>query len=141
METVKQDPNAGSAPVITALALKSLADSSNSLQLLHRYEISLDRQYSRALNNLLKVRAARNAALIEDPPPPDMPIEAAAFDECEAEPKQEVPKEPNLPPQSPASKHPNGSTSTRNLVTIPQRRPISTSPTPKRAVPTPPPSK
>ena len=46
VETVKQDPNAGSAPVITALALKSLADSSNSLQLLHRYEICLGCQYS-----------------------------------------------------------------------------------------------
>ncbi len=79
LETVKQDPNVGSDPVITALAFKNLADSSNSLQLLHRYEISLDRQYSRALNNLLKVRAARKADLIEDPPPPDMPIEAAGL--------------------------------------------------------------
>jgi hypothetical protein len=139
LETVKQDPNAGSAPIITALAIKSLADSSNSLQLLHRYEISLDRQYSRALNNLLKVRAARKADLIEDPPSPDMTIEAA--EECEAEAKQEFPKEPNLPPQSQPSKRPEGVKSSRNLVTIPQRRPVSTSPTPTRSVPTPPRSK
>ncbi len=57
VETVKQNPSAGNAPVITALAFRSLADSSQSLHLLHRYEVSLDRQYSRALNNLLKVRA------------------------------------------------------------------------------------
>jgi hypothetical protein len=113
LETVKQDPNLGSDPIITALAFKSLADSSNSLQLLHRYEISLDRQYSRALNNLLKVRAARNAALIEDPPPPVEAFETA--------PEQEFPKEPNLPPQSP-----------RKLVPILPRRPASTALTPTR---------
>ena len=70
VETVKQDPSAGSAPVITALAFKSLADSSHSLHLLHRYEVSLDRQYSRALNNLLKVRAARNRGRRHHPPAP-----------------------------------------------------------------------
>ena len=67
-EVAKQDRSLGSAPVIAALAFKSLADSSQSLHLLHRYEVSLDRQYSRALNNLLKARAARNPAPIEDSP-------------------------------------------------------------------------
>jgi hypothetical protein len=54
----KQDPEAGNEPILAALAFKSLADSSCSLHLLQRYEVSLDRQYSRALNNLLKSRAA-----------------------------------------------------------------------------------
>jgi hypothetical protein len=147
LETVKQDPTVGSAPVITALAFKSLADSSQSLHLLHRYEVSLDRQYSRALNNLLKVRAARNAApiapSIDDPPPPEMPIEAAgpvpesAADAPEESPEQEFPKEPNLPPQS-----------RRNLVAIPRRRPVSKPlpanrpvPASQTAPPTPPKSK
>jgi hypothetical protein len=136
LETVKQDPTVGSAPVITALAFKSLADSSQSLHLLHRYEVSLDRQYSRALNNLLKVRAARNAAPVEDPPPPDKPIaiagsasESAAdtpLEEGDAPPEQEFPKEPNLPRQS-----------ERNLVAIPQLRRVSTPLSPNRPVLTP----
>ena len=86
VETIKQDPAAGNAPVITALAFKSLADSSHSLHLLHRYEVSLDRQYSRALNNLLKVRAARN----ENPPVPPTPIEPDPAEEPKAQPGHEV---------------------------------------------------
>ncbi len=126
LETVKQDHSIGSDPVITALAFKSLADSSHSLHLLHRYEVSLDRQYSRALNNLLKVRAARN----ENPPPPEVPMEAAGVEpdpaeEVETRSAQELPKEPNLPPQ-PA----------RKTVDLLRRRPVSppvtTSPAPPR---------
>jgi hypothetical protein len=119
VETVKQDPSAGNEPVLTALAFKSLADSSHSLHLLHRYEVSLDRQYSRALNNLLKVRAARNAATAaapsEDPPPP--PTE-----EVETAPEQALPNKPNLPARS-----------ARKPVEMPRRRPVgapvATSPT------------
>ncbi len=96
LETVKQDHSVGNAPVINALAFKSLADSSHSLHLLHRYEVSLDRQYSRALNNLLKVRAARN----EDPPAPAAPIEEDRAEEAETPPEQALPNEPNLPRQS-----------------------------------------
>jgi hypothetical protein len=130
LETVKQDHSIGSDPVITALAFKSLADSSNSLQLLHRYEISLDRQYSRALNNLLKVRAARNAALIQDPPPPDTPIESAEASHTEA--NLEFPNEANLRPLSATSRPfgkdgetPGSVKPAQNLVTVPQRRPVS----------------
>ncbi len=90
VETVKQDPAAGNAPVITALAFKSLADSSQSLHLLHRYEVSLDRQYSRALNNLLKGRAAAQPAQRAEP----TVIPAPA-----AEDPQNFPNEPNLPPE------------------------------------------
>ncbi len=134
LETVKQDHSIGSDPVITALAFKSLADSSHHL--LHRYEVSLDRQYSRALNNLLKVRAARspaaNAAPTEDPPPPEVPMQAAGVEpdpaeEVETQAEQALPKEPNLTPQS-----------ARKTVDILRRRPVSapvaTSPTPTRPV-------
>jgi hypothetical protein len=125
VETVKQDPSAGNAPVITALAFKSLADSSHSLQLLHRYEVSLDRQYSRALNNLLKVRAARN-----ENPPPELPVETVEPDpveEVETPPEQALPNEPNSPRQS-----------ARKPVDILRRKPVSapvtTLPTPNRPV-------
>jgi hypothetical protein len=141
LETVKQDQSVGNAPVINALAFKTLADSSHSLHLLHRYEVSLDRQYSRALNNLLKVRAAPK----ENPPPPPPPvIEAAALNpepaaaDVEIPPKQALPNKANLPSQ-PALKP----------VEILRRRPVSTPVTtsstvnrpvqrPKTAHPTPP---
>ncbi len=138
LETVKQDHSVGNAPVINALAFKSLADSSHSLHLLHRYEVSLDRQYSRALNNLLKVRATPK----ENPLPPPV-IEAAAInpepaEEAETPPEQALPNKPNLPPQ-PA----------RKPVEILRRRPVSAPVTmpptvnravqqPKTAHPTPP---
>src|SRR5579872_2972731 len=101
VEVAKQDPSAGSAPVIAALAFKSLADSSHSLHLLHRYEVSLDRQYSRALNNLLKVRAARNAAPIEDPAPlaPAL-MDADTAGAVEPPPAQGLPNEPKFQAQS-----------------------------------------
>jgi hypothetical protein len=130
LETVKQDHSIGSDPVITALAFKSLADNSHSLHLLHRYEVSLDRQYSRALNNLLKVRAARNpaaiGALIEDPPPAVAPIEEEdSAEKVETQAEQALPNEPDLPPQS-AGKP----------AAILRRRPVSapvtTRPTPNR---------
>jgi hypothetical protein len=125
VEVGKQDPSIGSDPVITALAFKSLADNSHSLHLLHRYEVSLDRQYSRALNNLLKVRAARDQDV-----PPAAPFEPAAVDielveEVETQAEQALPNEPNLPRQS-----------ARKPVDILRRRPVSapvtTRPTPNR---------
>ncbi len=97
IEMAKQDQEAGNPPVLAALAFKSLADSSCSLHLLQRYETSLDRQYSRALNNLLKSRAA---AKRQDPPTPSQPKPGAEQQAtiAEAEPEEKFPKEPNLPP-------------------------------------------
>ncbi len=91
VEMGKQDQGAGNEPVIAALAFKSLADSSHSLQLLQRYETSLDRQYSRALNNLLKGRAA--GAHPAKPAAPEI-IPAPA-----AEDPQNFPNEPNFTPE------------------------------------------
>lgn len=74
LETARQDPAAGSAPVITAMAFRSLADSSQSLHLLQRYETSLDRQYSRALSLLLKSPSARIAEPGSPPVNPQPPL-------------------------------------------------------------------
>jgi hypothetical protein len=142
LETVKQDHSIGSPPVITALAFKSLADSSQSLHLLHRYEVSLDRQYSRALNNLLKVRAARN----ENSLPPEVPIEAAAInpdpaEEVEPRLEQALPNEANLPPQSPVTKRsknlPAAQNPVDNLLRRPVSAPVTTPLIPNRLGPTP----
>jgi hypothetical protein len=106
VETVKQDPSAGNEPVLTALAFKSLADSSHSLHLLHRYEVSLDRQYSRALNNLLKARATARTPAPEAqdpcPPGPQEPV-AVTAEAAPVEPIQKFPNEPNLPAEPTAS--------------------------------------
>jgi hypothetical protein len=132
LETVKQDHSIGSDPVITALAFKSLADSSHSLHLLHRYEISLDRQYSRALNNLLKVRSAPVARAAKPAEPrvvsalsPEAPEEPSPYPAA-PDPEQALPNEANLPPQS-----------ARKPVDILRRGPVSlpviTRPTPNYA--------
>jgi hypothetical protein len=54
-EMAHEDQNAGVSD-IAARAFKRLADRSQSLHLLQRYETSLDRQYTRALTTLLKAR-------------------------------------------------------------------------------------
>ncbi len=43
-----------------AVAFRNLSDHSRSLELLNRYESCYDRQYNRALNNLLKRRSGTN---------------------------------------------------------------------------------
>ena len=106
VEITKQDPEVGSEPVIAALAFKALADSSHSLQLLHRYETSLDRQYSRALNNLLKGRAAAGTQSATPAEPEVIPAPAT---ECPAK----LPNEPNSPP-APAASSPQNPASGRN---------------------------
>jgi hypothetical protein len=108
VEMVNQDPEAGNPPILAALAFKSLADSSCSLQLLQRYETSLDRQYSRALNNLLKSRAAARTAVpqAQDPcPPGPQPEPVGVTPEAAApvEPIRKFPNEPNLRPEPTAS--------------------------------------
>lgn len=43
----------------TALAFRTLADSSRSLDLMNRYEARYDRQYERALNKLIEMRGKK----------------------------------------------------------------------------------
>jgi hypothetical protein len=51
---------ASSGPVRAAIAFKRLSDNSRALDLLLRYEVAFDRQFSRALNILIKLRASAN---------------------------------------------------------------------------------
>jgi hypothetical protein len=99
-EAGRQDPQAGNEPMLAAMAFRTLADSSRALQLLQRYETSLDRQYSRALNNLLKLRP-RSA----DPKPaqPHQALGAEVPPETAPPPAlQKFPNQPNLTTPSPA---------------------------------------
>jgi hypothetical protein len=122
LETANQDPEAGSPPVIAALAFRSLADNSQALHLLQRYDTALDRQYSRALSNLLKVRAARMNERINhpqaiwpelqpDPTPLNLVLEGtwASEPEGDPEPEAEFPSEPNLPEHAAESNAPETS--------------------------------
>jgi len=62
MEMSRQDPSAGSAAVLAALAFRHLADNSRVLDLLHRYESAFERSYQRALSLLLKLRATPDSS-------------------------------------------------------------------------------
>ena len=107
VQASEQDPEAGSDPVQAATAFGKLADSSQALHLLQRYETALDRQYSRALNNLRKVRADKTI----HPQPPQEQNNAQT--PTQPQPQQDISppgkelftvrKEANLPPSSPSS--------------------------------------
>ncbi len=71
-----------------ALAFKTLADESNSLEMLHRYETRYRRCYERALRNLQQLRE-------NDPPDP----KATIFDNIPG-PPQEEPTPPKPPKQA-----------------------------------------
>jgi hypothetical protein len=49
----------GPAPMRASVAFRDLCDNSRSMDLIHRYETSYDRQFSRALRNLLALQAAQ----------------------------------------------------------------------------------
>jgi len=57
-----------SGAVLAAIAFRTLADTSRSFALMHRFEIAYDRQYTRALALLLKLRRASDSAVPVDPP-------------------------------------------------------------------------
>jgi hypothetical protein len=95
-ETANQDPQTGGDPVLAAMAFRKLADSSQALHLLQRYETALDRQYSRALNNLLKVRGGNNPG----PKPGKGP---AAGPKPDSTPHNTIPRESTIPNKPPAT--------------------------------------
>ena len=64
-----QDPNVGPAPVRALAALRGTAESSCSPELLLRYEIAFDRQFSRALTRLLALQSRK----VAQPPRPYHP--------------------------------------------------------------------
>ena len=100
LEMSRQPPKA-SAAHRAALVFKNLADSSRSLDLLHRYETSFDRQFSRALSLLLKLRQHNPSEPAFDIPPGLTCLtwdDASPVRSSESEPAREssvFPSEPN----------------------------------------------
>ena len=84
----------GSPAYRAAIVFKNLADTSRVLDLLHRYEVSFDRQFSRALSLLLKLREHTP----NQPPAQDLPrgLTCVTWNE-----NSKLPSEPN-----PISDHP-----------------------------------
>jgi len=67
-----QDPNVGPAPVRALAALRGTPESACAPELLLRYEIAFDRQFSRALTRLLALQS-RKVAQPPRPYHPDTP--------------------------------------------------------------------
>jgi hypothetical protein len=55
-----RQPNVPSPLACAAIAFKKLSDNSRTLDVLLRYEVAFDRQFYRALNTLMKLRASAN---------------------------------------------------------------------------------
>jgi len=75
-----QPREAGPKCVRAGMAFRNMADNSRSLDLLLRYETSLERQYNRALKNLLNLQATR---------PPTEPYEPEGDPAMTWEPNQD----------------------------------------------------
>ncbi len=75
--------SAGSAPIRAALAFRKLADQSQTLQLLQRYDTAYERQFNRAFNLLTKLRESASSeaapAVPPDLPLPDLPFGSGTF--------------------------------------------------------------
>jgi hypothetical protein len=78
IEMASVPDTAGSAPIRAALAFRKLADQSQTLQLLQRYDTAYERQYNRAFNILMKLQAS-NPAPLPDVPLPNLPVESGTF--------------------------------------------------------------
>ena len=100
--TEDQPLEAGNEPVRVALAFQALADHSNTLVLLQRYETANDRLFNRSLNMLLKLRAKVPPPVEEPHPAEPAPPEVTNF-----------PKEPNLPSKPPARERGRNQSTTR----------------------------
>ena len=77
---IAKDESQADSSVSTADAFRRLADYSQSLHLLQRYDTSLDRQYARALASLLKGREAKSAR----------PEKLASFGKNEKDPREQL---------------------------------------------------
>ena len=115
IEIVRQQPavdkewKSADMPCRTALAFGKLADDSHSLNLMLRYRNAINRQYHRALNQLLSLRAKKvfndaPADPIEQPAPPPQPV---IQNEPTPQPNSNITKEqkssttPSQPPSEP----------------------------------------
>ena len=59
IEMARPENASGSPPARAAVVFRSLVDNSRTLDLQHRYETSYDRQFSRALAALVKLRSVK----------------------------------------------------------------------------------
>jgi hypothetical protein len=103
IETERQPLEAGNEPVRVALAFQSLADHSNTLTLLQRYETANERLYNRSLNMFLKVRSQLPAPI----EPVSLPVgptwtSPGPAPQPESPTNPDLPNEPNLPAKPPA---------------------------------------
>lgn len=85
LEMDKHDPSEQPPAIRAALSFRSLADDSRCLDLLNRYEVRYDRQFTRSLSILLKLQRDR-----KDRPPAVEPVVETAVDPS-------VPETPILP--------------------------------------------
>ena len=101
-----------SRPQRAAVVFRKLADNSRSLDLLLRYENSFDRQFSRALSLLMKLRAA--SAPPDQDPAPEVVVESApephvdsASHPAPTAPRLIFPREPNPGIEHPVTARPS----------------------------------
>jgi len=82
-----------SGPVRAAIAFKKLSDNSRVLDVLLRYEVAFDRQFCRALNTLMKIRAC--ADLFQPSEQSASDAATAPENRCEPDPARQIPEFPN----------------------------------------------
>jgi hypothetical protein len=113
-QTSDLDPEEGSDTALAAMAFGKSADSSQALHLLQRYETALDRQYSRALNNLRKCRADKTL---------HTPNTHQAAEESTATPPSAA--QPDPPPRQPTTPPGNKTLRLQKEANLPASRPVS----------------
>lgn len=95
LEMSRPENSSGARPARFALVFRSLSDNSRVLDLIHRYETAFDRQFSRALSLILKLRAGSPS---QTEAPADFPALTAATLTWEADPpvtNTDFPNEPS----------------------------------------------
>jgi len=87
VEIARQPLFTGQVPTRAAVVFRNLSDTSNSLEVLLRYETAFERQFTRALHALMKLQDRPKRGPAPDLPPATI---AATFDR---EPDPEIPNE------------------------------------------------
>ena len=97
IEMAAQGRASGNAPVLAAKALRTLADCSQVLAVLQRYETSNSRLYSRAFADLIKARNNTKSGQDDafSPPQPSLSLALAGTWESEEDDIQEFPNKAN----------------------------------------------
>jgi hypothetical protein len=115
-----------SPPQRAAVVFRKMADNSRSLDLLLRYEISFDRQFSRALSLLMKLRAV--SAPPDQDPAPEVVVESAAEPHVDAAPHSAsaessliFPREPNPGIEHPVPARPSAMPHREGISSLPNQ--------------------